>query len=155
MRTIGRRYNRHQMTSSNRNLRHVRLEWSGENNLFSGGAEDGPVVIVDGASKEGASPMQLLLLSLAGCMGIDIRLILEKSRVPLRGLIIDVEGERAPDAPRRYVRVDMTCRVDGPSAADADKVQRAVDLSKDKYCSVLHSLDPATDIRVRVQTAGD
>lgn len=142
------------MTSSNKNLRHVRLEWSGEDLLFKGGAEDGPVVTVDGGSKEGASPMQLLLLALAGCMGIDIKMILEKSRVPLEGLVIDMEGERAPEPPRRYVRVDMTCRIDGPGPEHADKVQRAVDLSKDKYCSVLHSLDPATEIRVRVETAG-
>lgn len=113
------------------------------------------MVTVDGGSKEGASPMQLLLLSLAGCMGIDIKMILEKSRVPLEGLVIDVEGERAPEAPRRYIRIDMTCRIEGPTAEHADKVQRAVDLSKDKYCSVLHSLDPATDIRVRVDSAGD
>ena len=142
------------MTSSNKNIRRVRLEWAGEDRVFRGGAEGGPVVTVDGGSKEGASPMQLLLLSLAGCMGIDIKMILEKSRVPFEGLVIDVEGERAPEAPRRYLRIDMVCRVSGPAAEHADKVQRAVDLSKDKYCSVLHSLDPATDIRVRLEAPG-
>jgi putative redox protein len=98
--------------------------------------------------------MQLLLLAAAGCMGIDIKMILEKSRVPFEGLEIEVVGERAPEAPRRYVRIEMICRVLGPSADDADKVQRAVDLSKDKYCSVLHTLDPATDVQVRIEAWG-
>jgi len=138
------------MTSSNKNLRHVRLKWTGRDLVFEGGADDGPVVVVDGGSSEGASPMQLLLLSVAGCMGIDIKMILEKSRVPFDAIEIEVEGERADEAPRRYVRIELVCRVSGPAAEDADKVQRAVDLSRDKYCSVLHSLDPATNIQVRL-----
>jgi uncharacterized OsmC-like protein len=70
------------MTSSNKNIRQVRLRWSGEDLLFHGGADGGPQIAVDGGSKEGPAPMQLLLLAVAGCMGIDIKMILEKSRVP-------------------------------------------------------------------------
>lgn len=139
------------MTSStDRNIRRVRLRWTGQDLVFRGGAEGGPEVIVDGSSAQGAGPMQMLLLAVAGCMGIDIKMILEKSRVPLEGLEIEVVGERAPEPPRRYLRIDLVCHVTGPTPDDADKVRRAVDLSRDKYCSVLHSLDPATVIDVRV-----
>lgn len=146
--------NHHLMTSSNKNIRRVRLSWAGEDLVFRGGPEEGPVVTVDGSGKEGAAPMNLLLLSLAGCMGIDIKMILEKSRVPLEGIEIDVVGERAPEAPRRYLSIELVCRVSGPAAVDIAKVVRAVELSRDKYCSVLHSLDPATDIQVRVDAPG-
>jgi len=117
--------------------------------VFSGGADGGPQVTVDGASAEGPAPMQLLLLSLAGCMAVDIRMILEKSRVSVDDLEIDVVGERAEEAPRRYLRIDMICRLEGPGEGDAAKVQRALDLSREKYCSVLHSLDPAIALDVR------
>lgn len=96
--------------------------------------------------------MQMLLLSVAACMGIDIKMILEKSRVPLEQLEIETIGERAEEPPRRYLKVEIVCRVAGPAPEDADKVRRAVDLSKDKYCSVLHSLDPAMHIDVRIAT---
>jgi putative redox protein len=118
--------------------------------VFQGGADGGPQVTVDGGSKAGPAPMQLLLLSIAGCMGIDIQMILEKSRVPLNRLEIEAIGERAEEAPRRYLKLELVCRVDGPAPGDADKVRRAVELSRDKYCSVLHSLDPAMHIDVRI-----
>jgi putative redox protein len=143
------------MTSSNKNIRQVRLRWSGEDLRFHGGADGGPQIAVDGGSKEGPAPMQLLLLAAAGCMGIDIKMILEKSRVPLERIEIEAIGERAEEAPRRYLKIEFVCRVEGPAAGDADKVQRAVDLSKDKYCSVLHSLDPAMDIAIRIADFDD
>jgi putative redox protein len=138
------------MTSSNRNIRRVRLRWTGEDLVFHGGADDGPQVTIDGGSKAGPAPMQILLLSVAACMGIDIKMILEKSRVPFEQLEIEAIGERAEEPPRRYLKVDLVCHVAGPGPEDADKVLRAVELSRDKYCSVLHSLDPGMDIAVRV-----
>ena len=137
-------------TPDERNLRRVRLRWTGRDMVFEGRPEaGGPSVIVDGGSKEGLAPMQLLLVSLAGCMAVDIRMILEKSRVPLDGLEIEVVGERAPEPPRRYLRIDMICHLRGPAAEHADRVQRAIDLSRDKYCSVLHTLDPGIALDVR------
>ncbi|MEX2467642.1 MAG: OsmC family protein [Gemmatimonadota bacterium] len=154
-RTTGRSTNPHPMTSSNKNIRQVRLRWSGHDLVFHGGADDGPQITVDGGSKEGPAPMQLLLLSVAGCMGIDIKMILEKSRVPLEQIDIEAIGERAEDAPRRYLKIEFVCHVGGPTPADADKVRRAVELSRDKYCSVLHSLDPAMHVEVRVAELDD
>lgn len=137
------------MTSStDKNIRQVRLHWSGRDMVFEGGTDGGPRITVDSAGVAGPAPMQLLLLSLASCMAVDIRMILDKSRVTVDDIEVEVVGERAPDPPRRYLRIDIRCRLEGPTPADADKVQRAIDLSRDKYCSVLHSLDPSIALDV-------
>jgi putative redox protein len=95
--------------------------------------------------------MEALLLSLGGCMAIDIRAILEKGRVPLEELVVDVEGERATEPPQRFVRIHMDVRAVGPGEADRAKVERAVQLSRDKYCSVFHTLRPDMDVEIRIQ----
>ena len=121
--------------------------------MFKGDAGSGPEITVDGDGVEGGSPMGLLLLSLVGCMAIDIRVILKKSRVKLESLEMVAEGIRAETEPRRYESIELVCRVEGPGEEDHDKVQRAVDLSRDKYCSVLHSLSPDIDLTIRVERA--
>lgn len=131
----------------------VTLRWSGEGLVFEGtGATGGPIT-VDGNSVEGPSPMDTLLLALAGCMTADIRLILEKSRVPLDGLEVMVEGERAVEPPRRYTSIGMTFRLSGPRPEDGSKVERAVALSRETYCSVMHTLRHDVDIDIRIELA--
>ena len=121
--------------------------------MFRGGGEGGPEVTVDGDGEAGAAPMQLLLLSLAGCMAIDVRMILEKSRVPLSALEVEVIGERAGGEPARYVSIQLVYRLSGPGEEHEARLRRAIDLSRDKYCSVLHSLDPGIDFDIRVERA--
>jgi putative redox protein len=94
--------------------------------------------------------MDTLLLSLAGCMAVDIQVILERSRVPLTGLEVEVEGERAQAHPRRYTRIRLLCRVEGPGEEDQGKLDRALQLSRDKFCSVLHSLRADIDVEIEV-----
>jgi putative redox protein len=119
----------------------VSLRWT-EALTFQGGAEGGPEITVASGGGEGPSPTQLLMLSLAGCMGVDMVMILEKSRVKLEQLEVVVVGERRAEPPRRFVAMRLTFRIRGPSERHSRKVQRALDLSRDKYCSVLHTLDP-------------
>jgi len=138
---------------SSSNLRSVTLRWAGEGLVFRGGAEDGPEVTVDSDGEEGPSPMQLLLLSLAGCMGVDVRMILEKSRVPVESLAVEVVGERAETEPQRFLSIQLTYRLSGPAPEHESRLRRAIDLSRDKYCSVLHSLDPAMEVAVRIERA--
>jgi len=135
---------------SSSNLRKVQLRWTGEGLVFRGGADGGPEVTVDSGAGEGASPMELLLLSLAGCMGVDLVVILQKSRVPLEARDVEVIGERADSEPRKFVAIELVYRLKGPGAEDEPKLQRAIDLSRDKYCSVLHSLHPGTAFSIRV-----
>ncbi len=128
----------------------VRLRWAGEGLVFTGTVEDGPEITLDSDGSAGPSPTQLLLFSLAGCMGVDVRMILEKCRVPVDSLEVVVEGDRAPSAPRRFHALRLVYRLEGPSEADEGKIERAVQLSRDKYCSVLHTLreDLSLDIRI-------
>lgn len=106
--------------------------------------------MLDGNGNEGPSPMDVLLMSLGGCMAIDVRDILEKGRVSVSDLQIELEGERAPDAPRRYTFIRIVVRVAGPAESDRGKVDRAIALSKEKYCSVSHTLRP--DLVVETET---
>ena len=68
--------------------------------------------------------------------------ILEKMRVPLTGLEVEVEGERAQNPPRRYTAIRLRFRAAGVPPDAEDRLRRAVALSAEKYCSVLHSLRP-------------
>jgi putative redox protein len=122
------------------NLRHATLTWSHQM-VFSGGATDGPAIPIDGDGSAGPSPMLLLLLAAGSCTGSDIVSILERMRVELRSLTIDVTGTRREDLPRRYVALHLRFRLSG-AALDRDKAQRAIDLSLEKYCSVVHTLAP-------------
>jgi putative redox protein len=75
-------------------------------------------------------------------MALDVQHILEASRVPLTALEVDVEGDRAPDHPRFYTKLRLVYRVEGPQEEHQAKLHRAVELSKEKFCSVMHSLRP-------------
>lgn len=131
--------------------RGVALRWSGRGDLFHGRGAADLEIPLDGDSEEGVSPTEALLLSLAGCMGVDVRMILEKSRVPLETLEVEVEGERAPEPPRRFTRIRLAYRVRGPGEEDEAKLERAVALSRDKYCSVLHTLREDLEIEIAIE----
>ena len=130
----------------------ARLSWEGVGRVYAGRSEDGvPAVTIDGDGERGPSPMDTLLMAVAACMGIDIQEILRKSRVPMEELDFVVRGSRAADHPRRYTRIEMDIAVSGPRPEDAARVERAVELSRDKYCSVLHSLRADVRITTRVR----
>jgi putative redox protein len=108
---------------------------------FAGGEPGGPVITVDGDNVMGPGPMLTLLLAAAACSGSDVVLILEKMRVDLRGLRIEVAGTRREEEPRRYVAIHLHYYLGG-EGIDPVKARRAIDLSLEKYCSVIHSLAP-------------
>ncbi len=110
--------------------RAVRLEWTGEGLRFRGGGTEPatPEIQLDGDGAVGPSPMQALLLSAAGCTGADVVVILEKMRVGLDRLSIDVIGTRRAEHPKRYESVSLTFQMSG-AALDRTKAERAVALS--------------------------
>ena len=116
----------------------VEMEWEG--GLRFRGRAGSRELLVDGDSGEAVSPVEALVLALGSCMASDVVHILVKGRFELKGLTARVVAERAPEEPRRLVRVDLRFAVRGP--VPADKVERAIALSRDKYCSVWHSLRP-------------
>jgi|SRR5215813_2544571 len=114
----------------------LHLVW--EHDLVLGGRAGDASIVLDSAGKEGPSPVQALAFAIAGCMGMDLVHILRKGRLDLRGLKIALVAERAPEDPHRLtsVRMDFTITGDVPK----DQIQRAIDLSREKYCSVWHSM---------------
>lgn len=132
-------------------VKHVSLRWSGEGLRFEGGPEGVQPSVVDGGSKAGSSPTDHILLALAGCMGADVLDILNKSRVPVGRLHVEVVGNRASDPPRRFVAIAMTFHLTGPAPGDRAKVERAVSLSRETYCSVLHTLRPDLDLAFEIR----
>lgn len=127
------------------NLRTVQLTWR-SGLLFHGGPEGVPAVPVDGDASAGPGPMHSLLLAVGACSGADVVSILKKMQVELTRCDIEVTGRRAPEHPKRYLDIRLRFRIAG-AGADEAKARRAIDLSLEKYCSVIHSLNP--DIPVR------
>ncbi len=134
--------------------RSIQLDWAGAGLRFSGkGVEPvTPAVVIDGDGNEGPSPMLTLLLAAAACSGSDVVVLLEKMRVRLRSLSIEVYGTRRDEEPRRYVELGFRYRLAG-EALDRTKAERAVSLSLDKYCSVVHSLAPDIDVGYDIELA--
>jgi len=118
----------------------VALRWR-EGMAFEGGVEGKPSIVLDADGKTGPGPMDTLLLALAACTASDVVSILEKMRFPVRGMSVDVTGERKPDHPKRFTSIALTFRIRAPGAPE-ERVRHAIDLSLEKYCSVSHSLAP-------------
>ena len=126
------------------NARALIVRWR-EGLLFDGVAPERAPLVVDGDGRAAASPVELLLLAAATCTATDVVLILQKQRVALRSLEVAVEGTRRDAQPRRYTAIHFRWSVAG-DGADEIKARRAIDLSLEKYCSVVASLAP--DIRI-------
>ena len=116
--------------------------------VFEGGVAGKPSVVLDGAAAEGPSPMEALLLALAGCSGADVVSILKKKRADLRAFRVEVVGERRDEHPKRYTAITLRYHVSAPGLGE-EHARRAIDLSLEKYCSVTHSL--AKDIAVHYE----
>ena len=93
---------------------------------------------MDGHSKAAPSPVEALAMALAGCMSVDVADIVTKGRHSLTALETSIVGERVADQPRRFTGFTMHFIVIG--AVPVAAVERAIQLSHDKYCSVWHSL---------------
>jgi putative redox protein len=114
-----------------------------------GGA--GVPVPLDGDRTVGPSPMEAVLMGLAGCMAVDVVDILQKMRVPFSGLAVRADGDRRADPPRRFTAVRLVYRVEGMPTSERSKLERAIDLSRETYCSVLHTLQPDLDLEILIE----
>ncbi|HSW64441.1 MAG TPA: OsmC family protein [Dissulfurispiraceae bacterium] len=122
------------------------LEWDKEL-IFVGRTQQGYEIEFDANVQWGCKPTDALLLSLAGCMGIDVVMFLQKMRAHLASFKIVITGERNPDPPQYYRKIDMVLQIGG-KALDPKKVDRAVSLSHEKYCSVYNSLRKDMEVNV-------
>ena len=131
------------------NVAEITLRWR-EALEFAATAPGRPAVVVDANDTVAVSPVELLLVAAASCTASDVVLILQKQRVALRGLEVRVRGTRREEQPRRFTALHFVFTVTGDGADEA-KARRAVDLSLEKYCSVVASLAP--DIRISYDVA--
>jgi len=118
------------------------LVWSGELQFAVTSGET--AIVTDGKSLAGPSPVQLLAIALAGCMSADVVDILRKGRHQLHAFRATITGTRAPEPPRRLISAHLRFHFHGDVPAAA--VERAIALSRDKYCSVSQSLRPDIEL---------
>lgn len=117
---------------------------------FLGVSGSGHTVVMDtspdhGGTNTAQTPMETLLVALAGCTGMDVVSLLKKMRVNFTHLEIKVKGERREEHPRIFTRIELEYTVYG-NDIDEGAVKRAIDLSQEKYCSVSAMLRPACPI---------
>ena len=110
-----------------------------EGMAFLGEAGSGHAVVMDGAPDYGGRnlgfrPMELMLVGLAGCTAFDVVLILRKGREDVVDCVVEVSAERAAEDPKIFTAIHLSYRVKGTNLTEA-KVKRAIELSKEKYCS--------------------
>lgn len=120
------------------------LAWQG-GERFSGTSDGGVSMTMDGKREAGPSPVQAVAFALAGCMGIDVVDMIEKGRFPLKSLVCDMGVFRSGGIPNKIVGVNLHFVVTGD--VPEDRLARAIELSREKYCSVWHSLNPAIDFK--------
>ena len=115
--------------------------------IFVGRTNRGYEVEYDAQQQWGCSPTETLLLSVAGCMGIDMVSFLKKMKCEIKNYKMDIVGERNPTPPQYYTSLEMIITLMG-SGLTPKKIERAISLSQEKYCSVYHSL--RKDMKVQV-----
>jgi putative redox protein len=107
---------------------------------------DGVSLTLDSNGKAGTSPMQTLALALAGCMGMDVVHVLTKARTPFSAVRASFSGRRPIDPPSRFLAITLHFEIDGDVPDEV--AQRAIQLSRDKYCSVWNSMRQDIDFQV-------
>jgi len=112
------------------------LTWQGD--LRFEATSRSNTLILDGDSVAGASPVQALAFSIAGCMAMDVVDIVRKGRHPVRAMEAHFSGDRAEQHPHRFIAIRLKFVLHGDVPGEA--VERAIALSREKYCSVSTAL---------------
>jgi putative redox protein len=140
-------------------LMKVRAKWV-EGVSFVGESETGHAVVIDGAPEHGGRnlgmrPMEMVLMGAAACTAFDVVLILRKARQPIADCTVDANAVRAQTDPKVFTRIHLKYAIAG-RGLDPGAVERAVKLSKDKYCSATLMLAKTADITYEIAiTDGD
>ena len=127
----------------------ARVKWI-EARTFLGESGSGHAIVMDGAPESGGRdlgirPMETLLLGMGGCTAFDVVHILEKSREKVKDCVLEMEAERAPDDPKIFTQIRLRYLVSGKDLS-REKVERAVNLSDEKYCSASIMLGECAEI---------
>ena len=117
---------------------------------FVGEADSGHAIVMDGPSEAGRKdtglrPMELLLIGIGGCSGMDIVSILKKKKENVTGVEINVNGQKAESYPQKFTGIEIEFIIKGKNISET-AVKRAVQLSMEKYCSVKATLEGSAKI---------
>lgn len=127
----------------------AKVKWV-DNLQFVGESGTGHAIVMDGdvsvgGNNTGVRPTELLLIGLGGCSGMDIVSILQKKRLQVTDMSINIKGEKADTYPKRFTDIEIEFIIRGKDLTE-DAVKRAVDLSMEKYCSVKATLEGSAKI---------
>jgi putative redox protein len=127
----------------------ARVRWV-DGMQFVGEADSGHAVVMDaspevGGRNTGIRPMEMLLVGMGGCTAIDVVMILRKGREPVSGCLVELSAERAASEPKVFTRIHVHFKVSGRGLAPA-KVERAIKLSAEKYCSASIMLGQVAEV---------
>ncbi len=122
---------------------------------FAARGPSGHYVMMDGNEKvggvDGASrPMEMLLFGLGGCTAVDVEVILKKMKVPVENIEIDISTERADTHPKVYTKIEMIFHFYGQDL-NQKKLEKAVNLSKNNYCSASAMLGKTAEITAIIE----
>ena len=127
----------------------AKLEWK-EKMQFVGQAGDSPNVILDNPDgKTGPTPMEMVLMGIAGCTAMDVISIMRKKRADVTGFQVNISGERADDHPKRYTKFLVEYVLEGKGLSSKD-VERSIELSVTKYCSAIGSMSAPVETTYRI-----
>lgn len=132
-------------------VKKVACEWKGDM-VFDAELDGHTIRMDDGAGNTGARPKGLLLVGLAGCTGFDVSGMLKKMRQDVTSMKIEVEANETDDIPSVYDTITIHYIFEGNNLDEA-KLERAVMLSKTKYCGVSAMLDCASDIQWKISVS--
>lgn len=117
---------------------------------FEATSDSGHKIVIDGSAdiggrNLGARPMEVVLMGVGGCMGMNMVSILAKSRQEMTGLTFELTAERADEAPKVFTKVNMHLVVEGKNLKES-AVARALQLSAEKYCSASMMIGKTAEI---------
>lgn len=127
----------------------AKVKWVG-GLQFVGESGTGHAIVMDGDKEVGGNntgmrPMELLLVGLGGCSGMDVASILQKKKQQVTNIDINIKGEKADSYPKKFTEIGIEFIVSGKNLSE-EAVKRAVELSMEKYCSVKATLEGVAKI---------
>ncbi|MGE5839713.1 MAG: OsmC family protein [Deltaproteobacteria bacterium] len=127
----------------------AKIEWKGRMQ-FVGQADNSPSVTLDDSDgKTGPTPMEMVLMGIAGCTAMDVISIMRKKRAEVTGFQVHITGERAEDHPKRYTKISIEFVLEGKSISPRD-VERSIELSATRYCSAIASVSAPVETSYRI-----
>jgi putative redox protein len=132
----------------------MNVNWDGDLRFVAENERGAKVTVEPGPAYGGSgrfqTPMELLLAGLGSCAGMDLMLILQKMRMEVSRVTIEIEGRRRAEEPQYYEAIKIMYRISG-EGLNQDKVKRAAQLATEKYCSVGIMLREKADITYEVR----